>query len=126
MPLASLGAIWRHFLQILDEQGMSWRRYTSRTIFCTLPFLVDRTKILLEMLLAKGSASADRLRLVMVGLVSRYADKDFHQFDMYALFVGNADKASTSSICMHSLSLRCVRDLRGGAAAKVRDAEAEF
>lgn len=66
MPLASLGAMVRHLLQSLDEHGMSWRRYTSRTIFWTFPFLVDRTKVLLEMLLAKGSASAERLRLVML------------------------------------------------------------
>src|SRR5690554_5887005 len=55
LPAASLGAIWPHFLHSLDEHGISWRRYTSRTIFWTLPFLVDRTKILLEMLLAKKS-----------------------------------------------------------------------
>jgi len=48
-PLASLGAVARQLLQSFDEQGMSWRKYSSRTIFWTLPLFVDRTNTLLEM-----------------------------------------------------------------------------
>lgn len=45
---------------------MSWRRYTSRTIFWTLPLLVDLTYTLLEMLCVNGSAPAVRLRLAIL------------------------------------------------------------
>lgn len=63
-PFASAGASARHAEHSLDEHGMSCLRYSSLTIFCTLPFLVDLTNTLLEMFEAYGSAS-DRLRLVI-------------------------------------------------------------
>lgn len=49
---------------------MSLRRYTSLTIFWTLPLLVERTYTLLEMLAAKGFASAVLLRLAIFALLS--------------------------------------------------------
>lgn len=42
-PLASLGAFFRHSVHSLDEQGISCRKYNSRTIFWTFPAFVDRT-----------------------------------------------------------------------------------
>ena len=46
----SVGAMSKHSLQRLEEHGISRRKYSSRTIFCTLPLLVDRTYTLLERL----------------------------------------------------------------------------
>ena len=63
-PFASAGAFAKHAEHSLDEHGMSSLRYSSLTIFCTLPFLVDLTNTLLEMFEAYGSAS-ERLRLVI-------------------------------------------------------------
>ena len=72
-PAAFLGADLRHVWQRLEEHGISCRRYTSRTIFCTLPLLVDRTYTLLDMFWAKGSAPAVRLRLAI--LLARRCNK---------------------------------------------------
>jgi hypothetical protein len=65
-PLASLGAVFRQLEQSLEEQGMSCRRYSSRTIFWTLPLFVDLTYTLLEIFEAYGSDANDLLRLVML------------------------------------------------------------
>ena len=64
IPFASAGAFAEHAEQSLDEHGISRLRYSSLTIFCTFPLLVDLTNTLLEMFEANGSA-CDRLRLVI-------------------------------------------------------------
>jgi hypothetical protein len=64
-PAASLGAVVRQVVQSFEEQGMSCRRYCSRTIFCTLPLFVERTKTLLEILEERGSEPRERLREVI-------------------------------------------------------------
>lgn len=66
-PFASAGAFAKHAEQSLDEHGMSRLRYSSLTIFCTFPLLVDLTNTLLEMFEAYGSGS-ERLRLVMAAI----------------------------------------------------------
>ena len=50
MPFAFAGAFDKQAVHNLDEHGMSCLRYNSLTIFCTLPFFVDLTKTLLEIL----------------------------------------------------------------------------
>jgi hypothetical protein len=54
-----------HWEHILEEHGMSCRRYSSRTIFWTLPLFVDLTKTLLEILAPWGPLAADLFRLVI-------------------------------------------------------------
>ena len=66
-PFASAGAFAKHAEHSLDEHGMSCLRYSSLTIFCTFPLLVDLTNTLLEMFEAYGSAS-ERLRLVIAAV----------------------------------------------------------
>ena len=66
-PFASAGAFAKHAEHSLDEHGISCLRYSSLTIFCTFPDLVDLTNTLLEIFEAYGSAS-DRLRLVMAAI----------------------------------------------------------
>ena len=66
-PFASAGAFAKHAEHSLDEHGMSCLRYSSLTIFCTFPLLVDLTNTLLEIFEAYGSAS-ERLRLVIAAV----------------------------------------------------------
>lgn len=63
-PFASAGAFAKHAEHSLDEHGMFCLRYSSLTIFCTFPLLVDLTNTLLEIFEAYGSANG-RLRLVI-------------------------------------------------------------
>ena len=72
-PFASAGALAKQIEHSFEEHGMSCRKYSSRTIFCTFPLLVDLTKTLLEMFELYGSAS-ERLRLVMVCCYVDYLD----------------------------------------------------
>ena len=72
-PLAFAGAFLRHAEHNFDEHGISCLRYSSLTIFWTLPFLVDLTKTLLEILEAFGSACSCRFRLVMSYLFSWFS-----------------------------------------------------
>ena len=76
-PFASAGAFAKHAEQSLEEHGMSCLRYSSLTIFCTFPLLVDLTNTLLEIFEAYGSAS-DRLRLVIAA--TRLSDIDNFKF----------------------------------------------
>jgi hypothetical protein len=50
IPLASLGALDRQLVHSFEEHGISCLRYSSRTIFWTLPLFVDLTNTLLEIL----------------------------------------------------------------------------
>ena len=76
-PFASAGAFAKHAEHSLDEHGISCLRYSSLTIFCTFPDLVDLTNTLLEIFEAYGSAS-DRLRLVMAAIL--FSDTAICQF----------------------------------------------
>lgn len=91
-PFASAGAFAKHPEHSLDEHGMSRLRYSSLTIFCTFPLLVDLTNTLLEMLEAYGSAN-DRLRLVIVAF-------RFFNIDM---FVQNSSSDSSEKSLVPSL-----------------------
>ena len=60
------GARSRHAVHSWDEHGISWRRYNSRTIFCTLPdFKVRRYVLLLRVVLGVVDAY-ERLRDVIL------------------------------------------------------------
>jgi len=65
-PLASRGAFFRQIVQSLEEQGISCRRYNSRTIFWTFPLFVDLTNTLFEICDAYGSDARDLFRLVIL------------------------------------------------------------
>ena len=65
-PLASTGAVDGHIGHSFDEQGMSCRRYSSRTIFCTFPLFVDLTKILLVTFSACGFADKSLRKLFIL------------------------------------------------------------
>jgi hypothetical protein len=69
LPPASLGAVAKQLVHSFDEQGISCRKYNSRTIFWTFPLFVDLTNTLLEMVEAYGSEAIDLLRLVMVAII---------------------------------------------------------
>lgn len=64
-PLAFAGALAKQVEQIFDEHGISCLRYSSLTIFWTLPFFIDRTKILLATFEARGSRSFCLFKLVI-------------------------------------------------------------
>jgi hypothetical protein len=84
-----------------DEQGMSCRRYSSRTIFWTLPLLVDRTKILLEIFDAYGSDARDLLRLVILLIFVVVVDFDVAAGRLrkhFSQFIGAASACSSSEI----------------------------
>ena len=69
LPPASLGAVAKQPVHNFDEQGISCRKYNSRTIFWTFPAFVDLTNTLLEIVEAYGSEANDLLRLVMLAII---------------------------------------------------------
>ena len=72
MPFASAGAVAKHAEHNLDEQGISCLRYSSLTIFWTLPLFVDLTKTLLKILEAWGSDARDLFRLVILNIAPSF------------------------------------------------------
>lgn len=60
----------RHVVQSWDEHGISWRRYSSRTIFWTLPDFNVRRYVLLLSVVVGVVEAYERLRLVMLAIVT--------------------------------------------------------